>query len=144
MPRSLDVILRHEVVDQAKPGDKVVFTGCLVVVPDVAQLFGGVHHSFILRCWLRNAVQTHYPLSLPRFFSIFDDSWVALSCVGVDWLAAGTQGVRSSRSEPGNAGGEGVSGIKALGVRELTYRLAFMACSVQPAHSKVVCTSGAM
>ncbi len=42
MPRSLDVILRHEIVDHAKPGDKVVFTGCLVVVPDVSQLFGAV------------------------------------------------------------------------------------------------------
>lgn len=38
MPRSVKVILRNEIVEQAKPGDKAVFTGMLVVVPDVAQL----------------------------------------------------------------------------------------------------------
>jgi len=38
MPRSLDVILRNEIVDRAKPGDKCVFTGTLIVVPEVAQL----------------------------------------------------------------------------------------------------------
>ena len=32
---------------------------------------------------------------------------------------------------------EGVSGLKALGVRELTYRLAFLASSVQPAESRL-------
>jgi len=36
MPRSIDVILRGEIVDACKPGDKAVFTGKLVVVPDVA------------------------------------------------------------------------------------------------------------
>jgi DNA replication licensing factor MCM6 len=35
MPRSIDVILRGEIVDKPKPGDKVVFTGKLVVVPDI-------------------------------------------------------------------------------------------------------------
>jgi len=38
MPRSLDVILRADAVEAAKPGDKIVFTGCLIVVPDVGQL----------------------------------------------------------------------------------------------------------
>lgn len=38
MPRSMDVILRHEVVDEAKPGDKVVITGTLIAVPDVGQM----------------------------------------------------------------------------------------------------------
>lgn len=41
MPRSLDLILRHDAVDQAKPGDKCIFTGTLIVVPDVAQLYPG-------------------------------------------------------------------------------------------------------
>jgi len=36
MPRSIDIILRGEIVDACKPGDKAVFTGKLVVVPDVA------------------------------------------------------------------------------------------------------------
>ena len=34
MPRSMDVIVRNEAVDRAKAGDKVEFTGTLVVVPD--------------------------------------------------------------------------------------------------------------
>ncbi|KAG8703276.1 MCM DNA helicase complex subunit mcm6, partial [Ceratobasidium sp. 423] len=38
MPRSLDVILRAEQVERAKPGDRCVFTGTFVVVPDVSQL----------------------------------------------------------------------------------------------------------
>ncbi len=35
MPRSIDIILRGDIVDMAKPGDKSIFTGTLVVVPDV-------------------------------------------------------------------------------------------------------------
>ncbi|GLC44375.1 hypothetical protein PLESTB_000476200 [Pleodorina starrii] len=38
LPRTLDVIMRHEAVETAKAGDKMVFTGQLVVVPDVAAL----------------------------------------------------------------------------------------------------------
>ena len=38
MPRSLDVILRGELVERAKAGDKCVFTGTFIVVPDVSQL----------------------------------------------------------------------------------------------------------
>ena len=38
MPRSLDVIMRNEIVERAKPGDKAVFTGTLIVIPDVSQL----------------------------------------------------------------------------------------------------------
>lgn len=38
MPRSIDVILRNEIVDAAKPGDKCIFTGTLVVVPDIVSL----------------------------------------------------------------------------------------------------------
>ncbi|KZO90452.1 MCM-domain-containing protein [Calocera viscosa TUFC12733] len=38
MPRSLDVILRGEMVERAKAGDKCVFTGTFIVVPDVSQL----------------------------------------------------------------------------------------------------------
>lgn len=38
MPRSIDVILRGEIVDMAKPGDRSIFTGNLVVVPDIVQL----------------------------------------------------------------------------------------------------------
>ena len=38
MPRSVDVILRGDTVDMAKPGDRTVFSGTLIVVPDIVQL----------------------------------------------------------------------------------------------------------
>lgn len=36
LPRTMDVIMRHEAVESAKAGDKMVFSGQLVVVPDVS------------------------------------------------------------------------------------------------------------
>ena len=89
MPRTMDVILRGEIVDRAKAGEKCVFTGTLIVVPDISQL------------------------GLP----------------GVR-----PEALRDNRNTPrgGDAGGSGVSGLKALGVRDLTYRMAFLACMVTP------------
>lgn len=89
MPRTMDVILRGEIVDRAKAGEKCIFTGALIVVPDVSQL------------------------GLP----------------GLRPTA-----MRDDRNAPrgADAGGNGVSGLKALGVRDLTYRLAFLACMVAP------------
>ena len=89
MPRTMDVILRGEIVDRAKAGEKCVFTGALIVVPDVSQL------------------------GLP----------------GVR-----PEATRDSRNAPrgGDIGGSGVTGLKALGVRDLTYRMAFLACMVTP------------
>jgi DNA replication licensing factor MCM6 len=88
MPRTMDVILRGEIVDRAKAGEKCVFTGALIVVPDVSQL------------------------GLP----------------GVR-----PQATRDNRNfRGGEAGGSGVSGLKALGVRDLTYRMAFLSCMVTP------------
>lgn len=89
MPRSIKVILRNEIVEKAKPGDKSIFTGTLVVVPDVAQLQSG-----------------------------------------------GVKGVKRSKNRA-ESGGMGVSGLKALGVRDLTYKLAFLATSVRPQHSPI-------
>jgi DNA replicative helicase MCM subunit Mcm2 (Cdc46/Mcm family) len=40
LPRTLGVVVRANNVDRAKPGDKVTFTGSLVVCPDVAALTG--------------------------------------------------------------------------------------------------------
>jgi DNA replication licensing factor MCM6 len=37
----MKIVLRNDIVEMAKPGDKCVFTGTLIVVPDVAQLGGG-------------------------------------------------------------------------------------------------------
>ncbi|ETV97067.1 hypothetical protein, variant 2 [Aphanomyces invadans] len=88
MPRSIDVILRHENVEQAKAGDRVVFTGALIVVPDVSR-FG------------KNG--------------------------GENVVAARRGGENSAHGMEG----EGVRGLKATGVKELTYKTAFLACSVQ-------------
>lgn len=86
MPRTIDVILRGEMVDRAKAGEKCIFTGALIVVPDVSQLgLPGV----------RNHV------------------------------------VRDNDTRAAT-GGDGVTGLKALGVRDLTYRMAFLACMVMP------------
>ncbi|KAK7678785.1 MCM DNA helicase complex subunit mcm6 [Cerrena zonata] len=71
MPRTLDVILRGETVERAKPGDKCKFTGTEIVIPDISQL------------------------GLP-----------------------------------------GVTGLKALGVRDLTYKIAFFACHVSSVVNK--------
>ncbi|KAF3767525.1 DNA replication licensing factor [Cryphonectria parasitica EP155] len=89
MPRTMDVILRGEIVDRAKAGEKCIFTGALIVVPDVSQLGLPGQHA---------------------------------------------QAARDDRNAPrgGDAGGSGVSGLKSLGVRDLTYRLAFLACMVAP------------
>ena len=38
MPRSIDVIIRGEMCDRVKPGDKVTVSGALIVVPDVPAL----------------------------------------------------------------------------------------------------------
>lgn len=35
----MDIILRHDVVEHAKPGDKVKIVGTLIVVPDVSQMY---------------------------------------------------------------------------------------------------------
>ncbi|KAI3403214.2 MCM6 [Candida oxycetoniae] len=82
MPRTLDVILRGETVERAKPGDKCKFTGCEIVIPDVSQL------------------------GLP----------------GVK-----PQSIKENRGSELNSG---VTGLKSLGVRDLTYKLAFNACHV--------------
>lgn len=86
MPRTMDVILRGEMVDRAKAGEKCVFTGTLIVVPDVSQF--------------------RVPGVRPQ-------------------AMRDPQGARG-----GDAGGSGVSGLKALGVRDLTYRMAFLATMV--------------
>ncbi len=83
MPRTINVILRNEIVEKAKPGDKVIFTGTLIVVPDISQLS-------------RSSV---------------------------------TASSRDRKSrQPENSG---VTGLKALGVRDLTYKMCFLACSVR-------------
>jgi len=38
MPRSLDVIIRDELTDKSKPGDRCTFVGSLIAVPDINSL----------------------------------------------------------------------------------------------------------
>lgn len=93
MPRSLDVILRGETVERAKPGDKCIFTGTFIVVPDVSQLgLAGVNNEMMKE---------------------------------------------SARGAAASAGPAGVSGLKTLGVRDLQYKTAFLACMVTDADIRV-------
>ena len=87
MPRTLDVILRGDCVERAKPGDRCRFVGTTIVVPDVTQL------------------------GLP----------------GVKPAA-----MRDTRGASRETDGlnSGVSGLRLLGVRDLTYKLSFLACYV--------------
>ena len=94
MPRTMDIILRGEMVERAKAGDKCLFTGTLIVVPDISQL------------------------GLP----------------GV--RAEAMRDAQSQKRSREGFANEGVSGLKALGVRDLTYRMAFLACMVQPVDAK--------
>ncbi|XP_049797982.1 DNA replication licensing factor Mcm6 [Schistocerca nitens] len=94
IPRSVEVVLRAEIVDMVQAGDQYDFTGTLIVVPDV-----GV-------------------LSTP-----------------------GQRAELASRHKAGDQAGaqmagEGVRGLRALGVRELNYRMAFLACSVAPTNPR--------
>jgi DNA replication licensing factor MCM6 len=89
MPRSIDVIVRNEMVERAKAGDKCVFTGSMIVIPDGSAL-----------------ARTG---EAPRAFR------------------KGT-----GPSDAATGGGGGVSGLKALGIRELTYRTCFVASCVLP------------
>jgi len=92
MPRSVDIILRHDIVERAKPGDKCIFTGTLIAIPDVSKL----------------AVAGERP------------------------------GLKRSGGAQKNSGdnNDGVSGLKSLGVREMSYKLSFLACSIHSSSSR--------
>jgi len=83
-------------VERAKAGDKCVFTGTFIVVPDVAQL--------------------------------------GLPGVNAEMMRQAGSGGRGGVM---GGAGMGVSGLKALGVKDLTYKTAFLACMVQSADTKV-------
>ena len=91
----MDVIVRGEMVERAKAGDKCNFVGTLIVVPDVA----------------------------------------AFRTPGT---SVESQRDTSTRTREG-FGNEGVTGLKSLGVRDLTYRMSFLACMVQPSNTNKVC-----
>ena len=96
MPRSLDVILRSELVERAKAGDKCIFTGTFIVVPDVSQLgIPGGNQAQLLR------------------------------------------EANKGRSNAGGGPSGGFTGLKSLGVRDLQYKTAFLACMVHDADGRV-------
>ncbi|KAK6916941.1 Mcm6, C-terminal winged-helix domain [Dillenia turbinata] len=92
LPRSLDVILRHEIVEQARAGDTVIFTGTVVVIPDILALASPGERAECRR--------------------------------------------EAPQRKSDGSGNEGVRGLRALGVRDLSYRLAFIANSVQVADGR--------
>ncbi|KAK9756183.1 hypothetical protein RND81_01G079400 [Saponaria officinalis] len=92
LPRSLDIILRHEIVEKARAGDTVIFTGTVVVIPDILALTSPGERAECRR--------------------------------------------DASQRKGASVGSEGVRGLKALGVRDLSYRLAFIANSVQIADGR--------
>lgn len=94
MPRSIDVVLRNEIVDLAKPGDKCVFTGTLIVVPDVISLIK--------------------PGDKNTQIGLKNDNIKRNTGKGMD----------------------GISGLKELGVRDMAYKLVFLANSVHTFDSK--------
>lgn len=94
MPRTLDVILRGDCVERAKPGDRCKFSGTEIVVPNVTQLgLPGIKPS-----------------------SSMDTKGITRSSEGLN---------------------NGVSGLRALGVRDLTYSISFLACHVVSIGSNV-------
>lgn len=104
MPRTMDVIVRNDLVERSKPGDKVDFTGCLIVVPDVSQL------------------------SMPG--------------TKLENIPEGGRSQMGFSSVPAAANEHGVTGIKGLGVRELNYKLSFLACMVKPSSSRLGSANG--
>lgn len=110
MPRSIDIILRNSCVEHAKAGDKAKFSGMLLVVPDVSKMFYRVKSD------------DHGP-EAPR-----EDG--------------GGEAVRmpEPRSNQSNqqqyASEEGLRGLKSLGVRDLGYKLCFLANHVDLVSSK--------
>jgi DNA replication licensing factor MCM6 len=89
MPRSIDVVLRNEMVDVAKPGDRCTFVGSLVVVPEIMSL-------------------------------LKPGERVQLNTRG--------EGLRRQGIKPL----DGVTGLKQLGVRDLNYKMVFLACHARP------------
>ncbi|CAG8525168.1 3310_t:CDS:10 [Funneliformis mosseae] len=102
MPRTLEVIVRQEMVEKAKPGNKCIFVGTPLVIPDINQL------------------------GIP---------------------GTGAEVSRDNRSNRTFADGlsrEGVTGLKALGARDLSYKISFMACTVHTENVKLGKTLGSL
>ena len=75
LPRTMEVVLRNEQVEQARAGDKLVFTGNLVVVPDIAMLTIPGERVQVGRRGAR-PIQTlyHTPMLVSRVHAILSSS----------------------------------------------------------------------
>lgn len=93
MPRTMEVLLRNDAVEVAKPGDRVAVTGCVVVVPEVRQLMSIANRREVQR-------------------------------------AAGDETRRGGGDTTTGGDLEGATGLRALGVRDLSYRICFLATTV--------------
>ncbi|KPI83914.1 putative DNA replication licensing factor [Leptomonas seymouri] len=90
MPRTMEVIVRSDAVEVAKPGDRVLAVGCAIVIPEVAKLFNLAN---------RREVQRQM-----------------------------TGGQRAQQDAQADM--EGATGLRALGVRDLSYRMCFLATTI--------------
>lgn len=112
LPRSMDVILRGDAVEAVRPGDRATFAGTLVVVPDVAAL----------------AAPGERAVSAPR---------------GGGGGGGGSSALDAALSAGGEGGVTGLTkGPVRTGARELTYRLAFVACSAREAVGRGAAVGG--
>jgi len=66
----------------------------------------------------------------------FTGTLIVVPDIGV-LAAPGARAETNARHKAGETSSEGVRGLKALGVRDLNYRMAFLACSVQPTSTRV-------
>ncbi|EER04603.1 DNA replication licensing factor Mcm6, putative [Perkinsus marinus ATCC 50983] len=90
MPRSVDVIVRGDICERVKPGDKIQAVGSMICVPDVP----------------------------------------AMMKPGEMATAVKREQTKRFATEM-SAGNEGISGLKQLGVRELTHKISFLATYVE-------------
>ncbi|KAG5500569.1 hypothetical protein JKF63_03664 [Porcisia hertigi] len=90
MPRTMEVIVRADAVEVAKPGDRIIAVGCAIVVPEVAKLFNLAN---------RREVQRQ--------------------------LTGGQRAQQDAQTDM-----EGATGLRALGVRDLNYRMCFLATTI--------------
>ncbi len=81
LPRTMEVVLRNEQVEQARAGDKLVFTGNLVVVPDIAMLTIPGERVQVGRRGAR-LIQTLYrtPMHVSRVHAILSSSSRTSTC----------------------------------------------------------------
>jgi len=60
MPRSMDIIVRDEITEVCKPGDKILVTGSLIVVPDVPSMMSPAELKSSVRRSLDTRIDSSY------------------------------------------------------------------------------------